>query len=177
MPKLTWNEWIQWSTVSWQPSREVPRLMRAHRRALFSSFGLPALVSKFLFLHKCSHRLSLFCTVSPLSQIYLASSGLTHTHMLAVQCGGAGGSPLCWTDGARDTEPRRPKVGCDSSGELAHRIALRVARTWSWSGEEWESHYIRVLSKGQMMENCFSLANAAILRWFRFRTDTNGDQI
>lgn len=38
-------------------------------------------------------------------------------------------------------------------------------------------HYIRVLSKGQMMENCFSLTNAAILGWFRFRTDTNGDQI
>jgi len=27
------------------------------------------------------------------------------------------------------------------------------------------------------MENCFSLANAATLRWFHFRTDTNGDQI
>lgn len=140
MPKLTRNEWIHWSSPTWQLSREVLRLMRVHKHALFFLFRLTHTCSKFLFLHKRSHTVNLFSAVSPLSQIYLASSGHTHAHTLAVQYGVAGGSVqpavliAVWTDGAHDTEPRRPKVGCYSSGELKHRIAL-CAVSWSWSGE------------------------------------------
>lgn len=66
----------------------------------------------------------------------------THTHMLAVQYGVAGGSVqpavliAVWTDGAHDTEPRRPKVGRDSSGGAdVPYCPVCYCSSWSWSGE------------------------------------------